>query len=253
MTDPQPGEHVQQEMTQGITEYLYGILPNTPDSVVRDKAKQAIVQSQSPNSNLSYEGLVAERAFSDENFLRKWKPIFEPRCYADPAGDHPGPMNELSAPIKVAVIAAVIASMKESSPGTDGLRFTTLRAIPVEVITILFNLLLLRGNSSNIFTSRVTFIKKLEVPGDPLQFRPIAIRNYFVRVFHQVLASRLEASLPNSNVLTGLPKCPQTECDPTHGPRQTREPGDRISEHSKSIRPSLPRGKTRHTPTEGGP
>lgn len=40
-------------------------------------------------------------------------------------------MNELAAPIKVADVAAVIASMKESSPGPDGLRLTTLQAIPV--------------------------------------------------------------------------------------------------------------------------
>ncbi|CAE1248042.1 unnamed protein product [Acanthosepion pharaonis] len=265
--EPQPYERSMTESEQGISDYLYGILPNIPDPVVREKAKQAIgdpngfsklyneffpknrtvsrrampavkvgvkrrraqraiiynflqnLHKRSPksvaervlDSDLSYEGLVAERAFSDEDFLRKWKPVFERPCYADLAGDHPGPpLNELAAPIKVADVAAVIASLKESSPGPDGLRLNILRGIPVEVITFLYNLLLLkgppptRGKAGNIFTSRVTFIKKVEVPGDALEFRPIAIGNYFVRIFHQVLASRFEAALPNHRDQVGF-------------------------------------------------
>lgn len=95
-------------------------------------------------------------------------------------------MNELTASIKVADVSTVIASMKESSSGADDIRLTTLQEIPIEVITILFNLLLLkdlpptRGKAGNIFPSWVTFIKKVEVPGDPLEFRPITIGNYFM-------------------------------------------------------------------------
>lgn len=59
------------------------------------------------NSDLSYEGLVA-----DEEFLRN----IERDSFADLAGDHPGPlMNELAAPVQVADVASVIASMKKSS------------------------------------------------------------------------------------------------------------------------------------------
>lgn len=105
-------------------------------------------------------------------------------------------MNDLITPILV----SVLASMKESSPGLNGIRLNILWDIPVEVITLLCNLLLkgppFRGKAGNIFTSRVTFIKKVEVPGDPLEFQPIASRNYFVQVF-RVLASCLEVSLPN--------------------------------------------------------
>ncbi|CAE1311498.1 unnamed protein product [Acanthosepion pharaonis] len=113
-------------------------------------------------------------------------------------------------PILVSDIVSALASMKESSPGPDGLRLNTLRDIPVEVITLLCNLLLLKGpppskgRAGNIFTSRVTFIKKVEVPGDPLEFRPIAIGNYFVRVYHRVLASRFEASVPNHQDQAGF-------------------------------------------------
>lgn len=163
------------------------------------------------DSDLSYEGLVAERSFSDEDFLRKWKPVFERDCFADLAGDHPGPpMNELLSPILVSDIVTALASMKESSPGPDGLRLNILREFPVEVVTLLCNLLLLkgpppsRGRAGNIFTSRVTFIKKVEVPGDPLEFRPIAIGNYFVRVFHRVLACRFEAFIPNHHDQSGF-------------------------------------------------
>ncbi|CAE1283259.1 unnamed protein product [Acanthosepion pharaonis] len=101
----------------------------------------------------------------------------------------------------MANVAAVIASMKVSSPGHNCLCLTTLQAIPVEVIAILFNLLLLkgllptRGKDGNIFISLVTFIKKVKVPGNPLEFCPIG--NYFVQVFHRVPASHLRASLPN--------------------------------------------------------
>lgn len=37
----------------------------------------------------------------------------------------------------------------------------------------------------------------MEVPDNPLEFRPITIENYFMRVFHRVLASCLKASLPS--------------------------------------------------------
>lgn len=40
--EPQPSEHVQQEITRGITDYMYGILPSIPDPLVWEKAKQAI-------------------------------------------------------------------------------------------------------------------------------------------------------------------------------------------------------------------
>ncbi|CAE1319038.1 unnamed protein product [Acanthosepion pharaonis] len=167
---------------------IYNFLQNLHKRSPKSVAERVL------DSDLSYEGLVAERGLSDEDFLRKWKPMFE----------------RPSAPIKVADVVAVIASLKESFPGPDGLRLTILRGIPVEVITILYNLLLLkgppptRGKAGNIFTSRVTFIKKVEVPGDALEFRPIAIGNYFVRVFHQVLASRFEAALPNHRDQVGF-------------------------------------------------
>ncbi|CAE1325391.1 unnamed protein product [Acanthosepion pharaonis] len=78
-------------------------------------------------SDLSYEGLVAERSFSDEDFLRKWKPVFERDCFADLAEEHPGPpLNEVMSPILVSDIVSALASMKESSPGPDGLRLNTL-------------------------------------------------------------------------------------------------------------------------------
>lgn len=35
----QLGKHIQQEITQGITEYINGLLPDIPDPMVRDKAK----------------------------------------------------------------------------------------------------------------------------------------------------------------------------------------------------------------------
>ncbi|CAE1170719.1 unnamed protein product [Acanthosepion pharaonis] len=185
----QPDDNVQQDNALGFVEYITSLLPLISDTAIRNKAEQALndpdgfsllyyevfpknrtvnkrskptvkagirrrrlqrsavynflqrLHTKSPKSvaervvdrDLSYEGLVAERSFSDEDFMRKRKP---------------GPPPS-------------------------------------------------RGKAGNIFTSRVTFIKKVEVPGDPLEFRPIAIGNYFVRVFHRVLGNRLETSLPN--------------------------------------------------------
>ncbi|CAE1301324.1 RSF1 [Acanthosepion pharaonis] len=130
--------------------------------VVREKAKQAIGDPNGfsirynqffpKNRTVSrrvipaVKGRVAERAFSDEDFLCKWKVVSERPCYEDLAENHTGPpMNELAAPIKVADVAALIASLKESFPGPDGLHLSILWGIPIEVITILYNLLLLKG------------------------------------------------------------------------------------------------------------
>ncbi|CAE1248039.1 unnamed protein product [Acanthosepion pharaonis] len=83
------------------------------------------------DSDLSYEGLVAERSFSDEDILRKWKPVFERDCFADLADSHRGPsMNELLSPILVSDIASALASMKESSPDLMASALTPYRISP---------------------------------------------------------------------------------------------------------------------------
>ncbi|CAE1283262.1 unnamed protein product [Acanthosepion pharaonis] len=66
---------------------------------------------------------------------------------------------------------------------------------------------------------------KVEVPYNPLEFCPIVIGIYFVRVFHGVHASRIEAYPPPKPSRQSR-VCPQTECGPTCSPRQTREPVD---------------------------
>ncbi|CAE1173736.1 unnamed protein product [Acanthosepion pharaonis] len=211
-TEAQPTDDVPRDDSHGIVEYINNLLLLISDINLRNKAELALsesdgirrrrhqrsaiykflqrLHSRSPksvaerflDSDLSYEGLVAERSFSDEDFLRKWKPVFERDCFADLAEEHPGqPINDLMSPILVSDIVSALASMKESSPGPDGLHLNTLRDIPVQVNTLLCNLLLLKGpppskgRAGNIFTSRVTFIMKVDVPGDPLEFRPIAI------------------------------------------------------------------------------
>lgn len=194
------GIHRHRHQRSAIYNFLQRLHVRSPKSV----AERVL------DCDLSYEGLIAERSFpmrtSYVNGSR-----YSSVTFVDLAGDHPGPpMNDLIFPILVSDIKTALASMKESSPGPDGLRLNILWEIPVEVITLLCNLLLLKGplpslgKAGNIFTSRVAFIKKVEVPTDPLEFRPIAIGNYFVRVFHRVLASRFEASFPNHQDQVGF-------------------------------------------------
>lgn len=116
--------------------------------------------------------IISKQAFSDKDFLRDWKPLYERDCFVNVDGGHPGsPMTGLNETIQVVDIAVTITSMKKSIPDADGFRLHLLRNIPVEVFAILCNLLLLK-------------------------FRSIAIVNDFVSFFFIVLANRLEASLP---------------------------------------------------------
>ncbi|CAE1275773.1 unnamed protein product [Acanthosepion pharaonis] len=225
-TEARPSDDVQHDDSRGIVEYINGLLPLISNTNIRNKAELALsepdgfsllfyevfpknrtrnrrsippvktgiwqrrrqrsaiykflqrLHSRSPksvverlvDSDLSYEGLVAERSFSEEDFLRKWKPVFERDCFADLARDHP--TNSFPHPR----VRCRLRPCVRRPPG----------AKPV------------------IFSPLVTFIKKVEVPGDPLEFRLIATGNYFVRVFHRVLASRFEASLPDHQDQAGF-------------------------------------------------
>lgn len=70
------------------------------------------------------------------------------------------------------------------------------RATPDYVLATLFNLFLLVGDvPENLKTSRVMFVPKVKTPVAPGDFRPIAVSSVLLRIFHRVLASRVQASI----------------------------------------------------------
>ncbi|CAE1169955.1 unnamed protein product [Acanthosepion pharaonis] len=182
----------------GISDYLYGILPNIPDPVVREKAKQAIGD---PNGFSNY--IMSSS--------RRTGPLAGGRCRRR-TGPRQRPLlrgtccrtgllrRGLSAQMEAGIRTTLLCGpgRRPSRPAVERTSCAhqggRCRCRPPPT----------RGKAGNIFTSRVTFIKKVEVPGDALEFRPIAIGNYFVRIFHRVLASRFEAALPNHRDQVGF-------------------------------------------------
>jgi hypothetical protein len=85
----------------------------------------------------------------------------------------------------------VAAELKvETSPGLDGITVKSWRAIPPNLRSIFFNLVMLRGKAPDFLTrGRTIFVcKKADGSTNPTDYRPITV---LLRQFHKILAQRL--------------------------------------------------------------
>ena len=102
---------------------------------------------------------------------------------------------ELATLIIIAEAVTSIRKTKNSAPGPDNHRLREVLASPIEQLTILFNSMRMYrpgGLPDGIFDSRIVFIKKTRTPSSPQDYRPIAIGNFIIRIFH-----RIEGSISN--------------------------------------------------------
>lgn len=80
-----------------------------------------------------------------------------------------------------------------SAPGPDGVTLRQLRAVPGRVLLAIMNLFLLLGDvPPYLKVSRAVFIPKTSSPEQPSDFRPIAISSLLLRVYHRIIALRVQ-------------------------------------------------------------
>ncbi|CAL7932961.1 unnamed protein product [Xylocopa violacea] len=77
-------------------------------------------------------------------------------------------------------------------PGPDGLTVRQLRAVPINILTRIFNLFLFCGKlPKHLLVARTTLIPKKDGAEKPEDYRPITVQSVVTRTFHKILARRL--------------------------------------------------------------
>ena len=107
---------------------------------------------------------------------------------------------ELAAPITISEVAVSVKRTKNSAPSPNNYRLQEVLARSIEQLTILFNIMLMYRPGrfpDGIFDSRITFIKKARRPPSPQDYRTIPDCNFITRIFHRILARRIENSIFN--------------------------------------------------------
>ena len=154
------------------------------------------------NGTASYDDLSRREGFRADDFVKAWRPIFERtdvNCTI-PALNERDVRWDLVDPIKIPEVADALKKTKNSSPGPDGYRLKEILSRPIQQIAVLLNLILLYGPEQlpkGTYDSSVTFIKKMSKPSSPLDYRPIAVGNFVTRIFHRILALRVDGCLEN--------------------------------------------------------
>ena len=137
-----------------------------------------------------------------EKLVEFWAPLFETQSVPDDRVVTPvtTTRNDLTSPILVAEVdSATRNSKSKGSPGPDGLRLFDAKALSSRGLAVHFNLWMLLACSPTRFrVGRTTLIPKKADSVEPGDFRPITVTSVLVRLFHKVLATRLEVSLPLS-------------------------------------------------------
>ena len=129
-----------------------------------------------------------------------WREIFEAESVPDPRT--PEPIREevlaVVAPISIdEVKTAIKQCSSKTAPGVDGFRLQHLRAVPAAELAAVYNLWLLAGRlPAALDEARTTLIPKERGTVDPAKFRPITVTSILTRLFHRILASRIERCCP---------------------------------------------------------
>lgn len=121
--------------------------------------------------------------------------IFETPSFPDNEEIYDSVDREISCqPITVEDIERAKNGWKPSSPGSDGITIPSVLSANNLKLSILFNAILLRAilpQSWNLL--RTTLIPKKGDPSLPANWRPITITSAVQRLFHRVLASRIDS------------------------------------------------------------
>ena len=92
-----------------------------------------------------------------------------------------------------------------SSPGSDGITYFHLRNLPCthHFLATVFSKILLFSQSgpSSWFHAEIILIPKEGDPSQPSNFRPIALTSAVSKLFHKILAKRLQQFLLNNNII----------------------------------------------------
>ena len=124
-----------------------------------------------------------------------WAPLLETSSVPDgraPPVEGP-PEWDIVAPITTAEVARHLQSLKDGAPGPDNIKRSDVRKLGSESLACRFNVWLLTGIAPEAFRHGVTvLIPKTSEGAEPRDYRPITLGPVLCRLFHRILAERIE-------------------------------------------------------------
>ena len=123
-----------------------------------------------------------------------WRSVMTQVCKRSP-GVGPTVVEPSDALWKPIVPVEIKAAFPEitTAPGPDGLSARQLRAVPMNVLTGVMNLLLLCGRlPRHLMESRTTLNPKKDGASTPGDLRPITVSSVLTRAYHKVLAKYVD-------------------------------------------------------------
>lgn len=113
---------------------------------------------------------------------------------SEPIDDQRDEITIVTRPIDEGEIKNTLERMTTDTPGLDNIPLKAVKRINLGKLVFLFNsMLLLEYTPSVLKESRTVFIPKVTSEKSTIKWRPITISSVIIRVFHKILARRLEA------------------------------------------------------------
>ena len=143
-----------------------------------------------------------------ETLHQFWKEIFEKPSKADDRTvtlkrNLQWPLLEPS--VLDEVRRNLISIDSQTAAGPDGRKMTDIKAIPLEELTLLFNKWAFSGTlPSVLWEGRTSLIPKVAGTTEAAQHWPIGVSSLLVRIYHRILARRLDQFCPPSRRQKGF-------------------------------------------------
>ena len=137
---------------------------------------------------------------SAEQFRTFWEPLLTTPSVPD--SREPEPLRECQwlamMPVSKTEVQEAIRGMAVgTSPGPDGRRLEEIKGLPPEALTCRFNLWLYSSClPSPLCEGYTSLIPKVPGTKDPAEHRPITVGSVLARLYHKVIAKRLETLCP---------------------------------------------------------
>lgn len=128
--------------------------------------------------------------------VQYWRTLFTESSKVTP-GDSPkrSELSQVWRPIEPDEVRASFPNIN-TCPGPDGLTARQLKAVPLSILTRIFNLFMVSGKlPEHLLKGRTTLIPKKDEAQHPEDYRPITVQSIMTRAYHKILAKRLAESI----------------------------------------------------------
>lgn len=199
-----------EEVLENLTLYLRSVFPikprktKTKEDNITAKTRREIRRAEYARSQdlwrknrskclrMLLDDITGVKTPPKEVMVPFWETVMTAHIPTSPGKDAAAPtIGDLWAPISAEEIKKALPA-NTTSAGPDGLTARSLRAVPLDVLMRILNIILWCGNAPTyLLESVTTLIPKKSNAHSPSDFRPITVSSVLTRTLHKVLAGRM--------------------------------------------------------------